>query len=118
MDRHQVALELERPVPVDDGDDDDETPDRNSYYESTNLLGKLYRAIDERRIWEKDIQHHGGGRGDGKGKAKAVVGGEGVARKAGLWAKLMPLVEEMCTEYFPGLDVDGRMEDARRIRHW
>ena len=39
-------------------DDDDETMSRTKqrYHESQKILGKLYRAIDERKIWENDIR--------------------------------------------------------------
>lgn len=40
--------------PQEQGDDDDDLP-RYRYYESTKVLGKLYRAIDERQIFA-DIQ--------------------------------------------------------------
>lgn len=35
----------------DDDDGDDDTPPRIRYYESPKVLGKLYRAIDEQKIF-------------------------------------------------------------------
>lgn len=42
----------------DDGDDDNnDISPRIRYYQSPKVLGKLYRAIDEHKIFEQ-IQHH------------------------------------------------------------
>jgi hypothetical protein len=42
--------------PDDDGDEDEEFT-RYRYYESSRILGKLFRAIDEQKIFE-EIQTH------------------------------------------------------------
>ncbi|KAG0650821.1 RNA-dependent RNA polymerase 1 [Hyphodiscus hymeniophilus] len=51
------GIDFEAPRDVDEiGDDDDDfTP--YSYYESDKILGKLYRDIDERKIFEEIKQH-------------------------------------------------------------
>jgi len=38
-----------------DEDEDDSGP-RCKYYKSEKILGKLYRAIDERKIWQEDVR--------------------------------------------------------------
>lgn len=41
----------------DDGDDDKNDTSRIRYYQSHKVLGKLYRAIDEHKIFEQIQQH-------------------------------------------------------------
>ena len=36
-------------------DEDEDTKPRYTYYKSKKILGKLYRAIDERKIWSEDV---------------------------------------------------------------
>lgn len=51
--RDQISFEPPpRRDPKDDNDEDEEFT-RFRYYESTKILGKLYRAIDERKIFEE-----------------------------------------------------------------
>lgn len=43
----------------DAGDDEDENKaPRYDYYESEKILGKLYRAIDEKKIWHENVKIH------------------------------------------------------------
>ena len=37
-------------------DEDNEEGPRHRYYRSDKILGQLYRAVDERRIWAEDIR--------------------------------------------------------------
>ena len=39
-----------------EGDGDDAEGPRHKYYESKKVLGELYRAIDERKIWKDDVK--------------------------------------------------------------
>jgi len=39
-----------------DSDDELEGGTEHRYYRSEKILGELYRAIDEKRIWEEDIK--------------------------------------------------------------
>ncbi|KAL2016496.1 hypothetical protein VTK56DRAFT_3459 [Thermocarpiscus australiensis] len=50
----------------DDEDDDDDLP-RHRYYASEKLLGHLYRAIDEKKIWTESIKLRPSGPHDGDG---------------------------------------------------
>ncbi|CCC05810.1 unnamed protein product [Sordaria macrospora k-hell] len=52
-DKSKIDLEEQYLKP--DNDDDDDTP-RYKYYASKKLLGKLYRAVDETKIWTRDIK--------------------------------------------------------------
>lgn len=36
------------------GEDEDSEP-RRKYYRSEKVLGQLYRAVDERKIWHGDV---------------------------------------------------------------
>ena len=46
---------MEEKYLVVDSDDEDDKP-RYKYYRSDKILGKLYRAVDEKQIWTKDIR--------------------------------------------------------------
>lgn len=52
----KAELEMDEYVVQGEGDGDDAEGPRHRYYESKKLLGQLYRAIDERKIWEDDIK--------------------------------------------------------------
>lgn len=52
-DKSKIDLEEQYLKP--DNDDDDDTP-RYKYYASKKVLGKLYRAVDETKIWTRDIK--------------------------------------------------------------
>ncbi|KAI0401535.1 RNA dependent RNA polymerase-domain-containing protein [Xylaria palmicola] len=54
VDKTEIRFE---PLPVEeDGiDEDDESGPRHKFYKSDKILGKLYRAIDEKKIWKDDI---------------------------------------------------------------
>lgn len=43
-----------------DEDEDGSGPHRK-YYKSEKILGKLYRAVDERKIWYEDVRSRPGG---------------------------------------------------------
>ncbi|KIH95165.1 RNA-dependent RNA polymerase [Sporothrix brasiliensis 5110] len=69
--RKDIDLEQFMAKNVDGDDaDDDETHELDAptykYYQSTKTLGTLYRAIDERRIWQDDVRYTiSNGNGDG-----------------------------------------------------
>jgi len=53
-DRSEIDLEQDR-APLEDDEDDADGP-THEYYTSEKVLGKLYRSIDERKIWYSDIR--------------------------------------------------------------
>ena len=79
-------------------DDDDDNP-QYSYYESSKILGKLFRAIDERKAFS-DIQE-GSSHASGMGKAGHSVLGA-------LWA----YVQQHCQVF----EWEHHLERARAIR--
>ncbi|CAH0059307.1 unnamed protein product [Clonostachys solani] len=42
----------------DDGDDDGMGVVKHRYYESKKILGRLYRSVDEKKIWAEDVKQH------------------------------------------------------------
>ncbi|KAK3298117.1 RNA dependent RNA polymerase-domain-containing protein [Chaetomium fimeti] len=55
-DKSAIAMEdYVAPQANEDEDDDDAGP-RHRYYGSDKILGQLYRAVDERKIWTEDIR--------------------------------------------------------------
>ena len=51
----KAKIELEREHIKEDEDDEDDQP-RHGFYRSEKVLGKLYRAVDENKIWTTDIR--------------------------------------------------------------
>ncbi|KAI1754947.1 RNA dependent RNA polymerase-domain-containing protein [Xylaria castorea] len=52
----KTEIQFETPTaPSAVEDEDDDTGPRHKFYKSTKILGKLYRAIDEKKIWNDDI---------------------------------------------------------------
>ncbi|RDH18585.1 hypothetical protein M747DRAFT_316391 [Aspergillus niger ATCC 13496] len=49
-------IELEEYVIQAAYDEDDDMEPFHKYYRSEKILGKLYRGVDERQIWQEDIQ--------------------------------------------------------------
>ena len=95
VDRSEIELEMFKLPEIDD-DDDDSGP-RYQYYKSEKLLGHLYRAVDERKIWAEDIH------------IKLSTGGPS------FWDEFLLHITERCNK----LGCSGwneRMEEARRIR--
>ncbi|KAI3323950.1 RdRP-domain-containing protein [Xylariaceae sp. AK1471] len=52
----KTEIRFEAPIaPSAEGDEDDDTGPRHRFYKSDKILGELYRAIDEKKIWKDDI---------------------------------------------------------------
>ncbi|KAK4446997.1 hypothetical protein QBC34DRAFT_382800 [Podospora aff. communis PSN243] len=49
-------MEMDELVVQDDEDSDDAEGPRHKYYKSEKILGKLFRAVDERKIWDENIK--------------------------------------------------------------
>jgi hypothetical protein len=43
-------------VPEKNDEDEEELSPSFAYYNSVKILGKLYRAIDEKKIWTEDVK--------------------------------------------------------------
>jgi hypothetical protein len=84
---------------INDDDDDDDTRPFHQYYKSEKLLGRLYRAIDERQIWRDDIRR------------TMTTGGPPV------WEQLQIYVQEQC-EKIGGVEWQAALHEARGIRQW
>ncbi|KAK8108246.1 RNA-dependent RNA polymerase [Apiospora kogelbergensis] len=83
------------------GDDDDEEDDRPQfiYYESNKILGVLYRAIDEKRIWHKTVRVN----------SKRVAG-------PAVWDALLLFVEGECLETLGEVNWKQYESEALKIR--
>ena len=55
VDRSEIELD-QVVVQVSYNEDEDDAGPPRKYYKSTKILGKLYRAIDERKIWNEDVR--------------------------------------------------------------
>ncbi|KAK7977121.1 hypothetical protein PG988_004611 [Apiospora saccharicola] len=89
----EEVLEPER----DDADEENDGP-RYEYYESDKILGLLYRAIDEKRIWHESVRVN-------------------TKRSAGppVWNALISLIESECTEALGG-EVDWKQYEAEALK--
>ncbi|EAQ87066.1 hypothetical protein CHGG_08319 [Chaetomium globosum CBS 148.51] len=54
-DKSAIDME-EHFAPRGDDDDDDDSGPRHQYYRSDKILGQLYRAVEEQKIWAEDIK--------------------------------------------------------------
>ena len=78
-------------------DEDEDTEPRRRYYRSEKLLGKLYRAVDERKIWHENVQF------------KRIPG------KESFWEEFLRSVTKRCEAIGPIIWMHQR-EQAGRIR--
>ncbi|KAK7752663.1 hypothetical protein SLS62_005432 [Diatrype stigma] len=86
-----------RVIPATNDDEDDNIGPQYQYYKSDRILGKLYRAIDERRIWNEEV------------KVPAV------RHAASVWDKLLLYVEDKCEE-LGRVDWRSALQEAHGIR--
>lgn len=95
---------VESPSWAEDYDEDDFQEYR--YYESENINGKLYRAIDEREVF-KDIQQMG------------LTGSAGAQNRSGYSnLNLMGKIWDFVTQRCRSLRWQHHLEWARDIRDW
>ncbi|KAH6613232.1 RNA dependent RNA polymerase-domain-containing protein [Chaetomium tenue] len=55
-DKSAIAMEEYVAPRGDDDDDDDDSGPRHQFYRSDKILGQLYRAVEEQKIWAEDIK--------------------------------------------------------------
>jgi hypothetical protein len=98
INRSEIDLNgSEPPLEYDsDGEYEGSTP-KYQYYRSEKILGKLYRAIDEKKIWKEDIRMN-------------EVKNDGNS----FWNELVALMSRLCNER--GVVWTHRLEEAHQIR--
>ncbi|RYP64420.1 hypothetical protein DL770_009205 [Monosporascus sp. CRB-9-2] len=95
-DRNEIVFDAPI-IPAINDDEDDNMGPQHHFYRSDKILGKLYRAIDEQRIWKQDIK-----------RPNNRFGGS-------LWDELLLYVDEECEE-LGGIDWESALQEARGIR--
>lgn len=94
----KTEIQFEAPTaPSAEEDEDDDTGPRHKFYASTKILGKLYRAIDEKKIWKDDIH--------------VPVNRHGTS----LWDELFVHIGGEC-ENLGGVDWERALDEAHNIR--
>ncbi len=95
-EKSEIELDQDVLQPTYDEDEDDSGPPRK-YYKSEKILGKLYRAIDERKIWYENV------------RSKFEPGG------ASFWDQFIHSCTKRCN-VFGEIMWTRRIEEAWRIR--
>jgi hypothetical protein len=94
---NRSELEMDAHVVQEEEDGDDAEGPRYKYYKSEKVLGRLFRAVDERMIWEKEIKVRGNERN--------------------FWGRLAVAFESWAMKAGYGmLDWPSRREEAEQIR--
>lgn len=97
MDKTEIRFEP--PIaPSAEGDEDDDTGPKHKFYKSDKILGKLYRAIDEKKIWKDDIH--------------LIVNRSG----SSLWDELFVHITSQCKENLGVVDWERALDEAHSIR--
>jgi hypothetical protein len=79
-------------------DDDDESGRRHRFYRSNKILGHLYRAVEEEKIWAEDIR-------------VAVA-----TKSPSFWDQLLAAIKQRVSAIGP-VEWEHRSAEAHRIRH-
>lgn len=79
-------------------DDDDATGPKFEYYESEKVLGELYRAIDEKRLWSDEVRIQVDRRGPS------------------VWDQVLAYIKKEC-DRLGGMDWIHALSEARQIRN-
>ncbi|KAK5651977.1 hypothetical protein OQA88_11520 [Cercophora sp. LCS_1] len=95
--RDRADLEMDNFIAQDEDEDEDAEGPRHKYYESKKLLGKLYRAVEEDKIWNEEV--------------KLVINGA-----EDFWEKLIPALQDRVAE-IGDVDWQRRVSDAESLRH-
>lgn len=98
IDRTEILFESTKPAFMEEEEDeDDESGPKHKWYKSEKILGKLYRAIDEKKIWRQDIHKN-------------------VKRQSvSVWDQLLQYIKAQCKE-LEGVNWQAAQDEARRIR--
>ena len=85
-------------LPLDEPDEEDETP-QIQFYKSMNILGTLFRMVDERKIWDDDIH------------AKFTESGPP------FWEQLLAKINSRLAGLAADFSWDAKREQAWRLRN-
>jgi len=103
QDRSEIALDELVVQDEEEGGEDDAEGPRYKYYKSEKILGKLFRAVDERKIWDENIKRssrHGSGKDE-----------------RSFWDRLTLTMEaEVYLGGFGRVEWRGKREEAERLR--
>ncbi|KAK7981199.1 FAD/NAD(P)-binding domain-containing protein [Apiospora arundinis] len=97
--RTEISFEEEATDPAGDDDDEENDRPRFTYYESDKILGLLYRAVDEKRIWHETVRVN-----------SKRVGGPAV------WDTLISFVETECLTTVGEINWKQYESEALKIR--
>jgi len=98
VDRSQIDFDTRELSPDYDSDDEYESGSvKYQHYRSEKILGKLYRAIDEKRIWAEDIRLH-----------------EVSKNGSSVWEEFLARATAQCQRY--GVLWKNRTTEARQLR--
>ncbi|KAK8087511.1 hypothetical protein PG994_002485 [Apiospora phragmitis] len=97
--RTEISFEEEVLEPAGDDDDEKTGSPRFTYYGSDKILGLLYRAIDEKRIWHDSVRVN----------SKRVSG-------PAVWTALISLIEAKCVEMLGEVNWEQHESEALKIR--
>ncbi|KAI0180770.1 RdRP-domain-containing protein [Hypoxylon sp. FL1284] len=95
VDRTEIVFETRKPAALED--EDEESGPKYRYYASNKILSKLYRAIDEKKIWKEEIHHKPSSRGPS------------------VWEQLFGYIRYQC-EMLGEVNWQPLIDEARRIR--
>ncbi|VUC36452.1 unnamed protein product [Clonostachys rosea] len=82
----------------DEGDDDGMGMVKHRYYESKKILGRLYRSVDEKKIWDEDVRRLDGAEGDD------------------IWEGLLKIPQQLVRKNELDVDYKRRIDKAWEIR--
>ncbi|KAJ8120580.1 hypothetical protein ONZ43_g2746 [Nemania bipapillata] len=95
----KTEIRFEAPVtPSAEADEDDDAGPRHMFYRSDKILGQLYRAIDEKKLWKEDIH--------------LDVNRSGTS----LWDELIVHITRQCEGNLGSIDWKRAVGEARSIR--
>ncbi|KAI1860360.1 uncharacterized protein JN550_011512 [Neoarthrinium moseri] len=99
QNRSEIIFEAPTGPAADEDDEEDSRP-RYQYYRSEKILGQLFRAIDEKKIWNENVQikHRKGAQGE-------------------LWTGFMSYVTEQCEQKIGDIAWTRCVDEAWNIRH-
>lgn len=97
LNRSEISFDSPLLLVTNEDDEDDNTGPNYGYYKSEKILGKLFRAIDEKRIWRDDIR-------------------DPAAEAAGpIWKELLAYIAEDCDD-LGDIDPQSAAEEALGIQ--